>query len=95
VRLPCAAQYVKWANKSDLDAFWTDAKVKRLFKNHIDAITSRINIYNGARTPGHVFVLSLQVQCITKQCPDFLPMWLPRPPAWADHPLCMQRQHAK
>lgn len=41
-------QYVKWANLTDLDAFWTDAKVKRLFKNHIYAMTSRINVYNGA-----------------------------------------------
>lgn len=41
-------QYVKWANLTDLDAFWTDQKVKRLFKNHIYAMTSRINIYNGA-----------------------------------------------
>ena len=40
-------QYVKWANKTDLDAFWTDPKIKRLFKNHIDSITSRVNIYNG------------------------------------------------
>ena len=43
-----AWQYVKWADKSDLDAFWTDAQVKRLFKNHIDSITSRVNIFNGA-----------------------------------------------
>ncbi len=41
-------QYVKWANLTDLDAFWTDAKVKRMFKNHIYAMTSRINVYNGA-----------------------------------------------
>ncbi|EIE20480.1 glycoside hydrolase [Coccomyxa subellipsoidea C-169] len=41
--------YVKWANQTDLDAFWTDAKVKRLFKNHIYAMTSRINVYNGRR----------------------------------------------
>ena len=44
-------QYVKWANKTDLDAFWTDPKVKRLFKNHIDSITSRVNIYNGEGGP--------------------------------------------
>ena len=42
-------QYVKWANLTDLDAFWSDAKVKRLFKNHIYAMTSRINVYNGAQ----------------------------------------------
>ena len=46
-----ALQYVKWANKTDLDAFWTDPKVKRLFKNHIDSITSRVNIYNGEAPP--------------------------------------------
>lgn len=40
-------QYVKWANKTDLDDFWTDPKVKRLFKNHIYAMTSRTNVYNG------------------------------------------------
>jgi hypothetical protein len=46
-------QYVKWANQTDLDAFWTDPKVKRLFKNHIYAMTSRVNVYNGVlRTPG-------------------------------------------
>ena len=42
-------QYVKWANKTDLDDFWTDPKVKRLFKNHIYAMTSRTNVYNGKR----------------------------------------------
>ena len=42
-----AAQYVKWANKTDLDDFWTDPKVKRLYKNHIYAMTSRTNVYNG------------------------------------------------
>ena len=42
-------QYVKWANKTDLDDFWTDPKVKRLFKNHIYAMTSRTNVYNGER----------------------------------------------
>ncbi|KAK9917882.1 hypothetical protein WJX75_009220 [Coccomyxa subellipsoidea] len=41
--------YVKWANQTDLDAFWTDPKVKRLFKNHIYAMTSRVNVYNGRR----------------------------------------------
>lgn len=51
-RVPgCMWQYVKWADRNDLDDFWTDAKVKRLFKNHIDSITSRVNIYNGARMP--------------------------------------------
>ena len=40
-------QYVRWANKTDLDDFWTDPKVKRLFKNHIYAMTSRTNVYNG------------------------------------------------
>ena len=44
-----AAQYVKWANKTDLDDFWTDPKVKRLYKNHIYAMTSRTNVYNGER----------------------------------------------
>ena len=43
------AQYVKWANKTDLDDFWTDPKVKRLYKNHIYAMTSRTNVYNGER----------------------------------------------
>lgn len=38
---------MKWANKTDLDDFWTDPKVKRLFKNHIYAMTSRVNVYNG------------------------------------------------
>lgn len=42
-------QYVKWANKTDLDDFWTDPKVKRLYKNHIYAMTSRTNVYNGER----------------------------------------------
>ena len=44
-----AVQYVKWANKTDLDDFWTDPKVKRLYKNHIYAMTSRTNVYNGER----------------------------------------------
>ena len=67
VRMP--AQYVKWANKSDLDAFWTAAQVKRLFKNHIDAITSRINIYNGAPTPRTQWVLALQLlPCAGLEC---------------------------
>ena len=46
-----AAQYVKWANKTDLDDFWTDPKVKRLYKNHIYAMTSRTNVYNGEQLP--------------------------------------------
>ena len=40
-------QYVKWANRTDLDDFWTDPLVKRLYKNHIHAMTSRVNVYNG------------------------------------------------
>ena len=44
-----AVQYVKWANKRYLDDFWTDPKVKRLYKNHIYAMTSRTNVYNGER----------------------------------------------
>ena len=40
-------QYVWWAGKTDLDTFWTDSDVKQLFKNHIDFMTSHVNMING------------------------------------------------
>ena len=69
------AQYVKWANKTDLDDFWTDPKVKRLYKNHIYAMTSRTNVYNGegrclchAPLGAYIKALALKFNLVASSC---------------------------
>lgn len=39
-------QYIQWAGAKGNDPFFTDAKAKQLFKDHIDAMTSRRNTIN-------------------------------------------------
>ena len=56
-------QYVKWANRTDLDDFWTDPLVKRLYKNHIHAMASRVNVYNGEQPEWCQFACCLSWSC--------------------------------
>ena len=44
---PPALQYVKWAGAKGPDAFFTDKKARKLFKDHIDVIVNRRNSING------------------------------------------------
>ena len=42
-----ALQYVKWAGAKGPDAFFTDKKARKLFKDHIDVVVNRRNSING------------------------------------------------
>lgn len=44
---PPALQYVKWAGAKGPDAFFTDKKARKLFKDHIDVVVNRRNSING------------------------------------------------
>ena len=44
---PLAPQYVKWAGAKGPDAFFTDKKARKLFKDHIDVVVNRRNSING------------------------------------------------
>lgn len=44
-----ADEFVRWAGSGDHESFFTDARAKQLYKQHVTAVLSRKNSINGRR----------------------------------------------
>lgn len=40
-------QFVLWGNRTDLDAFYTDGNIRKMYKEHLKAVVNRVNSING------------------------------------------------
>eukprot|EP00884_Botryococcus_braunii_P013143 jgi/Botrbrau1/2182/Bobra.101_2s0018.2 len=41
--------FVLWGNRTDLDSFYTDANVRKMYKQHLKAVVNRVNSINGLK----------------------------------------------
>lgn len=42
------SQYVLWANETDLDSFYSNSKIRSMYKQHLWEVVNRVNSINGA-----------------------------------------------
>lgn len=42
------SQYVLWGNETDLDLFYSNSKVRSIYKQHLKDVVNRVNSINGA-----------------------------------------------
>ncbi len=44
-----ADEFVRWAGSGDHESFFTDARAKSLYKDHVATVLQRVNTINGRR----------------------------------------------
>ena len=69
-------QYIQWAGAEGHDPFFTDPDVKKLFKNHIDAMVNRRNTINNRlyKDDPTIFAWDLMNEPRCDCFPDFIPV---------------------